>query len=117
MRFSGGGRARRLTRVRFAVAESRNADAATRPIRPSDDANGMQKRAGRHCEVPIARNRFLLIRGGPDYRALFPRIDLRRRPAMDQVITTIVNWTVVPATNVISWAVENGVLFLVFLVA
>jgi hypothetical protein len=36
---------------------------------------------------------------------------------MEQVISSFVNWTVVPITNVIAWAAENGLLFLVFLAA
>lgn len=39
-----------------------------------------------------------------------------RRPFMEQLITTLVDWTVVPVTNFIAFAVENGVAFVLFAV-
>ena len=35
---------------------------------------------------------------------------------MDQIITGIINVTVVPITSLIAWAAENGLLFVLFLV-
>ena len=36
---------------------------------------------------------------------------------MDRIITTLIDWTVVPVTNLIVFAVERGVAFIVFAVA
>jgi hypothetical protein len=38
----------------------------------------------------------------------------RRGDVMDRFITTLIDWTVVPVTNVIVFAVERGIAFIVF---